>query len=188
MGFAQYVCLPAPSHSTPIPPGGVPVLLRAHLHAFASTAIGLYPYLLLSEPHPERSLTIANAAAAPAGLLAAALWMIPGVILLAIYQGFVYRTFKGKVVLGTGAHYLVPRLGESREAYVSADAGRSEPTSSRSSGPFEIALLPSRRTRANAESPSGLSCTSERSAQPLRCGIVQGPQLARESWRQRLGE
>lgn len=71
----------------------------------ASTAIGLYPYLLLSGPHPERSLTIANAAAAPAGLFAGALWMIPGVILLAIYQGVVYRTFKGKVVPGTGAHY-----------------------------------------------------------------------------------
>jgi cytochrome bd ubiquinol oxidase subunit II len=71
----------------------------------ASTAIGLYPYLLLSEPHPERSLTIANAAAAPGGLLTAALWMIPGVILLAVYQGFVYRTFKGKVALGAGAHY-----------------------------------------------------------------------------------
>jgi cytochrome d ubiquinol oxidase subunit II len=71
----------------------------------ASTAMGLYPYLLLSEPHPERSLTIANAAAAPGGLLAGALWMTPGVILLAVYQGFVYRTFKGKVVPGTGAHY-----------------------------------------------------------------------------------
>ena len=71
----------------------------------AATAIGLYPYLLLSEPHPERSLTIANAAAAPGGLLAGALWMIPGVILLTIYQGFVYRTFKGKVVPGTEAHY-----------------------------------------------------------------------------------
>jgi cytochrome bd ubiquinol oxidase subunit II len=71
----------------------------------ASTAIGLYPYLLLSEPHPERSLTIANAAAASGGLLAGALWMIPGVILLAIYQGVVYRTFKGKVVPDTGAHY-----------------------------------------------------------------------------------
>ena len=70
-----------------------------------STAIGLYPYLLLSKPHLERSLTIANAGAAPGGLLVAALWMIPGVILLTIYQGFVYRMFKGKVALGTGAHY-----------------------------------------------------------------------------------
>ncbi len=71
----------------------------------ASTAIGLYPYLLLSEPHPERSLTVANAADATGGLLAASLWMIPGVILLAIYQGFVYRTFKGKVMPGTRANY-----------------------------------------------------------------------------------
>ncbi len=70
-----------------------------------STAIGFYPYLLLSQPHPERSLTIANAAAASAGLISASLWMIPGFILLAIYQVFVYRTFRGKVVLETGAHY-----------------------------------------------------------------------------------
>ncbi len=70
-----------------------------------STAIGLYPYLLLSEPHPERSLTVVNAAAAPGGLIAAALWMVPGTILLALYQVFAYRTFKGKVALDTGAHY-----------------------------------------------------------------------------------
>ncbi len=89
---------------------------RAHGRAFlcscgligallASTATGFYPYLLLSQPHPERSLTIANAAAGSPGLVAASLWMIPGVILLAIYQAFVYRTFRGKVVLETGAHY-----------------------------------------------------------------------------------
>ncbi len=71
----------------------------------ASTAIGFYPHLLLSQPHPERSLTIANAAASPPGLVAAALWMIPGVVLLGIYQVFVYRTFRGKVALDTGAHY-----------------------------------------------------------------------------------
>jgi cytochrome d ubiquinol oxidase subunit II len=70
-----------------------------------STAIGLYPHLLLSKPHLERSLTIANAGAAHDGLLAATLWIIPGVILLIIYQGFVYRTFRGKVALDTGAHY-----------------------------------------------------------------------------------
>lgn len=71
----------------------------------ASTAIGLYPYVLLSAPHPERSLTVANAAADPGALLAAVTWIIPGAILVIVYQVFVYRTFGGKVVLGPGAHY-----------------------------------------------------------------------------------
>jgi cytochrome d ubiquinol oxidase subunit II len=71
----------------------------------ASTAIGLYPYVLLSEPHPERSLTVVNAAASPGALFTAAMWMIPGAMLLVIYQVFVYRTFGGKVVLGPGTHY-----------------------------------------------------------------------------------
>ncbi len=71
----------------------------------ASTAIGLYPYVLLSAPHPERSLTVANAAAAPGALVAAVTWLIPGAILVLVYQVFVYRTFGGKVVLGPGAHY-----------------------------------------------------------------------------------
>jgi cytochrome bd ubiquinol oxidase subunit II len=71
----------------------------------ASTAIGLYPYVLLSEPHHERSLTIANAAASPEALSTAALWMIPGALLLVIYQVFVYLTFGGKVSLGPETHY-----------------------------------------------------------------------------------
>jgi cytochrome d ubiquinol oxidase subunit II len=71
----------------------------------ASTAIGLYPYVLLSQPHPERSLTVANAAAAPGALVTAVIWIIPGAILVVIYQVFVYRTFGGKVTLGPGAHY-----------------------------------------------------------------------------------
>ncbi len=71
----------------------------------ASTAIGLYPYVLLSVPHPERSLTVVNTAAPPGALFTAAIWMIPGAMLLVIYQVFVYRTFRGKVVLGPGTHY-----------------------------------------------------------------------------------
>jgi len=70
-----------------------------------ATAVGAYPNLLRSEPFPERSLTIANAAAAPAGLLAAARWLIPGVILILIYQVVVYRVFKDRVVLDHSAHY-----------------------------------------------------------------------------------
>ena len=71
----------------------------------ASTATGLYPYLLLSESHPERSLTVANAATSPAALFVAAIWMIPGAILLAAYQVVVHRTFHGRVSLGEGTDY-----------------------------------------------------------------------------------
>lgn len=71
----------------------------------AATAIGAYPYLLRSQPFPERSLTVANAASAPSGLTAAALWLLPGVVLVLAYQVIVYRVFAGKVRIDAGAHY-----------------------------------------------------------------------------------
>ncbi len=71
----------------------------------AATAIGAYPYLLRSQPFPERSLTITNAAAAPSGLVSATLWLLPGVVLIVIYQVVVYRVFAGKVRVDAGAHY-----------------------------------------------------------------------------------
>lgn len=71
----------------------------------AATAIGAYPYLLRSQPFPERSLTVANAAAASSGLVIAALWLIPGVVLILVYQVVVYRVFAGKVRIDAGAHY-----------------------------------------------------------------------------------
>jgi cytochrome d ubiquinol oxidase subunit II len=70
-----------------------------------ATAVGAYPNLLRSDPFPERSLTVANAAAAPSGLLAAADWVIPGVVLVLIYQVVMYRIFRGRTVLERGAHY-----------------------------------------------------------------------------------
>jgi cytochrome d ubiquinol oxidase subunit II len=71
----------------------------------ASTAAGLYPYLLPSRPDLARSLTVENAAAPLGSLTPALIWMIPGVILLAAYQVVVYRTFKGKVAPEASAHY-----------------------------------------------------------------------------------
>ena len=70
-----------------------------------ATAIGAYPYLLRSQPFPERSLTVANAAAASSGLVIAALWLLPGVVLILVYQVVVYRVFAGKVRIDAGAHY-----------------------------------------------------------------------------------
>jgi len=71
----------------------------------ASTAAGLYPDLLPSSHDASRSLNLTNAAAPPDALLPALLWMIPGVLLLAIYQVAVYRVFAGRVVLGKSTHY-----------------------------------------------------------------------------------
>jgi cytochrome d ubiquinol oxidase subunit II len=75
------------------------------LALFASTAIGLYPYLLPSRPHPERSFTVNNAAASSGSLLPATIWVSFAVVLILGYTAFVYRTFKGKVVLEEGGHY-----------------------------------------------------------------------------------
>jgi len=71
----------------------------------ASTAIGAYPYLLRSQPFPERSLTVANAATAPGALVTATVWLVPGLILLFMYQVVAYRVFAGKVRVGGEAHY-----------------------------------------------------------------------------------
>jgi cytochrome d ubiquinol oxidase subunit II len=65
---------------------------------FAAAAVGLYPYLLPSSTDPARSLTIGNAAAGATALRAGLLWLVPGLILLAGYEVFIYRTFHGKVV------------------------------------------------------------------------------------------
>jgi len=71
----------------------------------AATAIGAYPYLLRSQPFPERSLTVANTAAASSGLVTATLWLLPGVVLILVYQIVLYRVFAGKVRIDAGAHY-----------------------------------------------------------------------------------
>lgn len=75
------------------------------LTLLASTAIGVYPYLLASRPDPARSLTVSNAAASSGALVAAFIWFLPGALLLAVYQVVVYRVFAGKVGLGTGTRY-----------------------------------------------------------------------------------
>jgi cytochrome d ubiquinol oxidase subunit II len=64
----------------------------------ASTGVALYPYLLPSSPYPSWSLAVGNAAASSTALATALLWMIPGLILLGVYEVFVYRTFRGKIV------------------------------------------------------------------------------------------
>jgi cytochrome bd ubiquinol oxidase subunit II len=71
----------------------------------AATAIGYFPNLLWSSPHPERSLTIYNAASGSGSLAPALIWIGPGLLLLAVYEVVVYRSFQGKVRLEDGGHY-----------------------------------------------------------------------------------
>ena len=64
-----------------------------------SAAFGLYPCVLPSNGDPTHSLTIANAAAAPYGLRIGLVWFIPGMLLVAAYFVYAYRSFAGKVRL-----------------------------------------------------------------------------------------
>jgi len=79
--------------------GGSFLVSSALIATLLGTAgVGLYPYLLPSSTDPARGLTIENAAAGATSLSAGLLWLVPGLILLAAYEVFVYRTFQGKVV------------------------------------------------------------------------------------------
>jgi cytochrome d ubiquinol oxidase subunit II len=65
-------------------------------------AFGLYPYVLPASGDPGYSLTIYNAAAAHRGLTIGITWWILGMALALAYFVFIYRMFKGKVVLEPG--------------------------------------------------------------------------------------
>jgi cytochrome d ubiquinol oxidase subunit II len=72
----------------------------------ASTAFGLYPNLLPASTDPSYSLTIQNSAASAYGLTVGLVWWIIGIILAAGYFIYIYRAFRGKVVLpAEGAGY-----------------------------------------------------------------------------------
>ncbi len=61
-------------------------------------AWGLYPNLLLAASDPAYSLTIQNAAAAPYGLRVGLWWWLIGISLVVTYTGYVYWSFRGKVL------------------------------------------------------------------------------------------
>ena len=62
----------------------------------ASTAFGLYPYVLPASTDPSYSLTIHNTAAQHYGLSVGLTWWIFGMILTAGYFVYMYRSFHGK--------------------------------------------------------------------------------------------
>jgi len=61
-----------------------------------SAAFGVYPYVLPASSDPARSLTIHGAAAGGYGLAIGLAWFIPGVLLVAAYFAYAYRSFAGK--------------------------------------------------------------------------------------------
>jgi len=62
-------------------------------------AIGLYPNLLLSSINESYSLTVANSAASSKSLGIVLSFVLIGAPLVLIYTVFLFRTFRGKVVL-----------------------------------------------------------------------------------------
>lgn len=70
-----------------------------------STAIGLYPYLLPSNPHPSRSFTIHNAYSSHFAMQVGLTWLVFGLALAFAHIAWIYYLFRGKVVLQEGSHY-----------------------------------------------------------------------------------
>jgi cytochrome d ubiquinol oxidase subunit II len=62
-------------------------------------AIGIFPYLVLSKPHAEFSLTIYNAASSPKTLLIMLVIAAIGVPIVLAYTASIYYIFRGKVKL-----------------------------------------------------------------------------------------
>lgn len=75
------------------------------LTLLVSTGIGLYPDLLPSNPHPERSLTIHNAYSSHFAMQVGLTWLAIGLVLALAHLSWVYYLFRGKVRLEAGSHY-----------------------------------------------------------------------------------
>jgi cytochrome d ubiquinol oxidase subunit II len=65
----------------------------------ASTAFGFFPRVLPASTGPEFTLTVYNTATSRYGMIAGLGWWICGMVLVAGYFAFVYRSFRGKVRL-----------------------------------------------------------------------------------------
>lgn len=75
------------------------------LALLTSTAVGLYPDLLPSRPHPDRSLTIYNAYSSHYALQVGLTWFAVGFVLALAHTAWVYYLFRGKVTLDARSHY-----------------------------------------------------------------------------------
>jgi cytochrome d ubiquinol oxidase subunit II len=63
----------------------------------ASTAFGVFPYVLPSTLNPGLSLTVYNSAAPLHSLDVGLAWFAPSLMLAVVYLFVVYRSFAGKV-------------------------------------------------------------------------------------------
>jgi cytochrome bd ubiquinol oxidase subunit II len=68
-------------------------------------AFAMYPYLLPASSNPSYSLTIYNAKTGAYSLSVGLIWWVIGVALAIAYFAFLYRSFKGKVVLDVEGGY-----------------------------------------------------------------------------------
>jgi cytochrome d ubiquinol oxidase subunit II len=69
-----------------------------------AVAAGLYPRLVPSSTDLAHSLTIYNASSTPRTLTVMLVITLIGMPLVLVYRAYVYRVFKGKVVLGADSY------------------------------------------------------------------------------------
>jgi len=68
---------------------------------FSATAFGLFPNLLTASTDPNYSITIYNAGANEYGLSVGIVWWIFGIVLTLGYFIYLYRSFRGKVIVSS---------------------------------------------------------------------------------------
>jgi len=68
-------------------------------------AFAMYPYLLPASTNPSYSLTIHNAKTGAYSLRVGLVWWLIGIALAIVYFTFIYRSFRGKVVLDEEGGY-----------------------------------------------------------------------------------
>jgi cytochrome d ubiquinol oxidase subunit II len=69
-----------------------------------ATAAGLFPNLLVSTLNAAANLNVYNSAAGPLSLRVGLIWWILAIALAAGYFTYLFRSFRGKVVLESGGH------------------------------------------------------------------------------------
>jgi cytochrome d ubiquinol oxidase subunit II len=70
----------------------------------ASTAFGLFPYVLPSSRDPGHSLTVYNTSAGAYGLTVGIVWWIVGIVLATGYFTYLFYAFRGKVKVVSGGY------------------------------------------------------------------------------------
>ena len=68
-------------------------------------AVGNYPDLVPALDTPERSLTVTNASSSHLTLTVMLIIALIGVPIVLAYTAYVYRTFRGRLSLGSGSGY-----------------------------------------------------------------------------------